>query len=77
MKKQRINYFKVILAIITLPELYIIFTTDKNILENNINLYRLYLLILMFIIFNILYILYSKEFKKGVKKQNESFGKYK
>lgn len=68
MKKQKTNYFKIILAIITIPELYIIFTTDKNILENNINLWRLYLLIFMFVIFNILYILYSKQFKKGVKK---------
>ncbi len=67
MKKQKINYFKIALAIITIPELYIIFTTDKNILENNLNLWRLYLLIFMFVIFNILYILYSKQFKKGVK----------
>ena len=68
MKKQRINYFKIALAIITIPEIIILFTTDKNILENNLNLWRLYLLILMFVIFNILYILYSKQFKKGVKR---------
>ena len=72
MKKQKIvkkiNYFKIALAIITIPEIIILFTTNKDLLENNINLWRLYLLILMFIIFNILYILYSKEFKKGVKK---------
>ena len=54
--KKRLNKFKIALAIITIPELIIMFTTSKITLENNINLWRLYILITMFAIFNILYI---------------------
>lgn len=68
MKKQKINYFKIIILFITIIELILLFTTKHETLENNINLWRLYITILFFAISNILYILYSKQFKKGVKK---------
>lgn len=68
MKKQRINYFKIALAFITIIEIIILLTTKKELLENNLNLWRLYITIMMFAISNILYILYSKELKKGIKK---------
>lgn len=72
MKKTRkkVNYFKIMLAIITLPELYIIFTTARQDLENNLNLWRLYILIFMFVILNIIYIFtkQTRTIKKGGKK---------
>ena len=72
MKKTRkkINYFKIILAIITIPELYIIFVTTRQDLNNNLNLWRLYILIFMFVILNIIYIFTKQKriIKKEVKK---------
>ena len=58
MKKTRkkVNYFKIMLAIITILELYIIFTTTRQDLDNDLNLWRIYILLYMFVIFNIMYI---------------------
>ena len=72
MKKTRkkVNYFKIMLAIITIPELYIIFTTTRQDLDNNLNLWRIYILLYMFVIFNIMYIFTKQKriIKKGGKK---------
>lgn len=62
--KKRLNKFKIALAIITIPELIIMFTTSKITLENSITLWRLYILITMFAIFNILYICTKRKVKR-------------
>ena len=61
---KKLNKLKVALAIITIPELIIIFTTNQKILENNINLWRLYILIIMCVIFNITYISIKKQVRR-------------
>ena len=61
---KKLNKLKVTLAIITIPELIIIFTTNQKILENNINLWRLYILIIMCVIFNITYISIKKQVRR-------------
>lgn len=62
--KKRLNKFKVALAIITVPELIIIFTTSRTTLDNNINLWRLYIAITFCAILNILYISVKQKIKR-------------
>ena len=64
MKKQKLNKFKVALALITIPELVILFTTSKEALNSNINLWRLYCLILMCVMFNMAYIFTKRTIKR-------------
>lgn len=68
-KTKKINYFKIILAILSIIELILIITTKKEILQN-INIWRLYIVLYMFVIFNIMYIFTKQKrvIKKGVKK---------
>lgn len=64
MKKKKLNKFKIALAIITIPELIIMFTTSKITLENSINLWRLYIIISVCAICNILYIFTKRKIKR-------------
>jgi hypothetical protein len=57
---KKLNKFKVALAIITIPELIVMFTVNHQMLENDINLWRLYILVIMCVIFNITYICVKK-----------------
>jgi hypothetical protein len=57
---KKLNKCKVALAIITIPELIVMFTVNHQMLENDINLWRLYILVIMCVIFNITYICVKK-----------------
>ena len=69
MKKTKVNYFKIILVILTAIEIIVILTTDRSQLQN-INIWRMYILLYMFVIFNIMYIFTKQKriIKKGGKK---------
>lgn len=69
MKKTKVNYFKIILAILSVIEIIVILITDRSQLQN-INIWRLYILLYMFVIFNIMYIFTKQKriIKKGGKK---------
>lgn len=62
--KKRINWFKIIILILTIIEVIIMFTTDRNAIKTNLNTWRLYCTCVMFIPINIMIIGTKRKVKK-------------
>ena len=62
--KKRINWFKIIILILTIIEVIILFTTDRNAIKTNLNTWRLYCICIMFIPINVMIIGAKRKVKK-------------